>query len=108
MLYSSSWKRQFNKEAVTMRLNDPASRLKISLLVLSLLCTYAAGKTIYVDDDSPSDFSTIQAAIDDANDGSSREETYVYLHNALVDANDSNRFDRKGGLLCLRTVFTIA
>ena len=51
-----------------MRLNDPASRLKISLLVLALLCTYAAGKTIYVDDDSPSDFSTIQAAIDDANE----------------------------------------
>ena len=52
-----------------MRLNNPTSRLKISLLVLSLPCTFAAGKTIYVDDDSPSDFSTIQTAIDDANDG---------------------------------------
>jgi predicted secreted protein len=52
-----------------MRLNRPTNRLEISLLVLALLCTFAAGKTIYVDDDSPSDFSTIQAAIDDANDG---------------------------------------
>lgn len=80
-----------------MRLNNPTSRLKISLLLLSLLCTFAAGKTTYVDDNALG-----------ANDGSSREETYVYLQNALVDANDSNRFDRKGGLLCLRTVFTIA
>jgi predicted secreted protein len=51
-----------------MRLNNLTSRLKISLLLLVLLCTFAAGKTIYIDDDSSSDFSTIQAAIDYAND----------------------------------------
>ena len=66
-------------------------------MITMALVTLASGKTIYVDDDAAG-----------TNDGSSREETYVYLHNALVDANDSNRFDRKGGLLCLRTVFTIA
>jgi hypothetical protein len=33
-----------------------------------MVCTVAAGKTIYVDDDDRADFNSIQAAIDDAND----------------------------------------
>jgi len=32
-------------------------------------CSTATGKIIYVDDDGPADFNTIQAAINDANDG---------------------------------------
>jgi hypothetical protein len=70
--------------------------VSVAMITLALV-TLASGKTIYVDDDAVG-----------TNDGSSREETYVYLQNALVDADDSNRFDRKGGLLCLRIVFTIA
>jgi hypothetical protein len=33
------------------------------------VCPAVTGKIIYVDDDGPADFNTIQAAIDDANDG---------------------------------------
>ena len=43
--------------------------LLISIFLLGIACTSASGKTIYVDDDGPADFSTIQAAIDDSNDG---------------------------------------
>ena len=38
-------------------------------LLLATWCTAAAGRTIYVDDDGLADFSTIQEAIDDSNDG---------------------------------------
>ena len=38
-------------------------------LLLITACPAAAAKIIYVDDDGPADFNTIQAAIDDANDG---------------------------------------
>ncbi|MBW8039776.1 MAG: hypothetical protein FVQ85_07230 [Planctomycetes bacterium] len=41
----------------------------ISIFLLGMACTAAAGRTIYVDDDGPADFSTIQEAIDDSNDG---------------------------------------
>ena len=37
--------------------------------LLATWCTAASARTIYVDDDGPADFSTIQAAIDDSNDG---------------------------------------
>ena len=39
------------------------------LLLYSILCPTAIGRIIYVDDDGPADFNTIQAAIDDANNG---------------------------------------
>jgi len=42
--------------------------LAMSMSMLCMVCTVAAGKTIYVDDDGPADFNSIQAAIDDAND----------------------------------------
>ncbi|MBW8039779.1 MAG: hypothetical protein FVQ85_07245 [Planctomycetes bacterium] len=38
-------------------------------LLLATWCTAASGRTIYVDDDGPADFNTIQEAIDDSNDG---------------------------------------
>jgi len=41
----------------------------IIVFLLGILCTAAAGGTIYVDDDGPADFNNIQAAIDDSNDG---------------------------------------
>ncbi|MBW8039777.1 MAG: hypothetical protein FVQ85_07235 [Planctomycetes bacterium] len=37
--------------------------------LLATWCTAASARTIYVDDDGPADFNTIQAAIDDSNDG---------------------------------------
>jgi predicted outer membrane repeat protein len=42
-------------------------------LVLGASVGFAHGRTITVDDDGPADFSTIQAAIDDANDGDTVE-----------------------------------
>ncbi|MHC4316845.1 MAG: hypothetical protein ACYSW3_30765 [Planctomycetota bacterium] len=49
------------------------TKLKACLIMLIFLlgmaCTAASAKTIYVDDDGPSDFNTIQAAMDDSNDG---------------------------------------
>jgi hypothetical protein len=41
----------------------------ISIFLLGMACVTAAGRAIYVDDDGPADFNTIQAAIDDSNDG---------------------------------------
>ena len=43
--------------------------LIISIFLLGMACTTAAGRTIYVDNDGPADFNTIQAAIDDSNNG---------------------------------------
>ena len=39
------------------------------LLILILSCTLASGKIIHVDNNGNADFNTIQAAIDDSNDG---------------------------------------
>jgi len=41
----------------------------MSILWAALLSSLGAGKTIYVDDDGPADFKTIQAAIEDSNNG---------------------------------------
>ncbi len=43
--------------------------LVMSMFLLAMACATAAGGTIYVDADGPADFNTIQAAIDDSNDG---------------------------------------
>jgi len=45
-----------------------------------MICTVAGGRTIYVDDDGPADFSNIQAAINDSNNGDTiivAEGTYL-------------------------------
>jgi parallel beta-helix repeat protein len=98
MLYGGLWKRQFNKEVVTMRLNNSTSRLRISLLVPALLCTLAEGKTIYVDDDSPSDFSTIRAAIDDANGGDT-----VLVAPGTYTGDGNHDIDFKGKAITVRS-----
>jgi hypothetical protein len=41
----------------------------IILVFVAGMVSIAMGRTIYVDDDGPADFNTIQAAIDDSNDG---------------------------------------
>ena len=43
--------------------------LVVSIFLLGINCATAVGRTIYVDNDGPADFNTIQAAIDDSNDG---------------------------------------
>jgi len=54
--------------------------LMMSVLLLVGLCTAAAGKIIYVDDD-----------VAGANDGSSWENAYFYLQDALADANSAEK-----------------
>jgi hypothetical protein len=50
------------------------------ILIAASLCTFAVGKTIYVDDDATG-----------TNDGSSWTDAYNYLQDALADANDSEK-----------------
>ncbi len=54
--------------------------LVVSVLLLSSLYASAMGKTIYVDDDATG-----------ANNGSSWENAYVYLQDALADANAAEK-----------------
>ncbi len=50
------------------------------VLIAILLCPFAFGKTIYVDDDAIG-----------ANDGTGWEDAYVYLQDALADANSAEK-----------------
>jgi len=54
----------------------------------TFLTAFAFGRTIYVDDDGPANFSNIQAAIDDANDGDTviiKQGTYTGFGNRDID-----------------------
>jgi L-ascorbate metabolism protein UlaG (beta-lactamase superfamily) len=62
-----------------LRIN-PISHLITSILLFAMLCTSTSGKTIYVDDDATG-----------ANDGTSWENAYVYLQDALADANSAEK-----------------
>ena len=59
------------------------------LFLPAILCPAAIGKIIYVDDDAP--VSSVEDGNGGLNDGSSWENAYVYLQDALADANDSNK-----------------
>ena len=50
------------------------------ILIVVLFCQFTYGKVIYVDDDAAG-----------ANDGTSWENAYIYLQDALVDANSAEK-----------------
>ncbi|HIJ52972.1 MAG TPA: hypothetical protein HPP66_07420 [Planctomycetes bacterium] len=52
-----------------MRKANPSTSLLMPVLLVGMVCSIAVGRTVYVDNDGPADFHTIQAAIDDSNDG---------------------------------------
>jgi hypothetical protein len=60
--------------------SDSRYYLAVSGLLLSILCVSTMGKIIYVDDDAAG-----------ANDGSSWENAYIYLQDALADANSAEK-----------------
>ena len=63
----------------------------ILLCALLLVPATLAARTITVDNDAPADFTTIQAAIDDANDGDQvviQPGTYTGLGNRDIDFKD--------------------
>jgi len=59
---------------------NPRTYSVISVLLAAALCTASFGKTIYVDDDAAG-----------TNDGSSWANAYVYLQDALADANSADK-----------------
>ena len=60
----------------------------ISIFLLGMACTAFSARTIYIDNDGSADFSTIQAAIDDSNDGDTiivADGTYTGVGNRDID-----------------------
>jgi predicted outer membrane repeat protein len=65
-------------------------RCILSLLFsATMTCPAATGRIIYVDDDGP--VSSVEDSNGGKNDGSSWENAYIFLQDALVDANDSEK-----------------
>ncbi|MGD2095401.1 MAG: right-handed parallel beta-helix repeat-containing protein [Phycisphaerales bacterium] len=60
--------------------NSRIFRIAHLMLIIILLCSFACGKVIYVDDDTAG-----------ANDGTSWADAYNFLQDALADANDSDK-----------------
>jgi len=91
----------------------------IIVFLLGILCTAASGKIIYVDDDVPADFSNIQAAINDANNGDTvivadgvytgpGNRDIIISGKAITQARGDNpRWDGGGGIYILDASPTI-
>ena len=65
---------------MTMASNLRVWRIIPLLLIVAIFCPFACGKIIYVDDDAIG-----------TNDGSSWENAYTYLQDALIDANSAEK-----------------
>jgi parallel beta-helix repeat protein len=65
---------------MTMVINSRIHRIIPLLLIIALLCPFTDGKVIYVDDDA-----------NGANDGTSWTDAYMYLQDALVDAETADK-----------------
>ena len=63
-----------------LKLTNRMTCLIMSVLIMVISCPITAGKIIYVDDDATG-----------ANDGSSWDNAYVYLQDALADANSAEK-----------------
>jgi predicted outer membrane repeat protein len=61
-------------------INRRLLRIIFFVLVLAIFCPFTSGKIIYVDDD-----------VTGANDGTNWTDAYVFLQDALADANDSDK-----------------
>jgi hypothetical protein len=68
------------EDRIMSNLANRAACLMQSMLLLAIVSAAAAGKTIYVDDDAAG-----------ANDGSSWENAYAYLQDALADATSAEK-----------------
>jgi len=70
------------KVSLVLRSESPLRRVASVIIAIFImaLTTLACGKTIHVDDDATG-----------ANDGSSWENAYIYLQDALADANDLDK-----------------
>ena len=72
--------------------------LIVSIFLLGMACSAAAGRTIYVDDDGPADFNNIQAAIDDANDGDT-----IIVADGIYTGEGNRDIDFLGKAILLRS-----
>ena len=69
------------------------------ILVFSLgIASITSARTIYVDNDGPADFSNIQAAIDDANDGDT-----IIVSDGIYTGNGNRDIDFLGKAITLRS-----
>ena len=80
-------RRTGGRKKIDRRANLRAWVLK-SVFVSTRVCTAVAVRIIYVDDDGPADFNSIQAAINDSNDGDTvivADGTYTGPGNRDID-----------------------
>jgi pectin methylesterase-like acyl-CoA thioesterase len=84
---------------MTTEVNSRFSRLIPLLLYVIFLCPYVFGMVIYVDDDGLADFNTIQAAIDDANDGDT-----VVVAPGTYNGGGNRDIDFKGKAIIVQSI----
>lgn len=73
-------------------------RFAISIIVVATICVSAVGRTIYVDDDGPSEYSRIQDAIDVAVDGDT-----IVVKDGTYRGEGNHDIDFKGKAITVRS-----